>query len=354
MKKALYLTATIIATVVGAGFVTGQEIYTFFNVYGKISFIGLGFVFALFYFAFRTLLLHCQKKRVDSFSAFLSSLQLRGIANWIEACVALFSFCGFCAMASATGALLSQTLHTNYLYGVVSMLVLCGIILLKDIRAIAAVNLFLAPLICIGLVYFSVYGILFRSVQTFCAPHYFVNIAQILLSALVYASYNILSAVVVLCSMRSYCDSARTVKRACALGAGVLVFLALLIWLSIAIYAGKVHLGEIPMLSIAARGGKARVVIFSLLMIASVLTTALGCGYAVLSFLKARFHTPNVFGVLVLVAAALPVCMLGFTDIVRVLYSFFGYLGLPLLVLLFYTQIKNSRNAEKKSKKYGK
>lgn len=354
LKKCLYLTATIVATVIGAGFATGQEIYSFFNIYGKWSFIGFGIVFALFFFAFKAILGYCCTERIDCFADYLRSLHLYGLENWIEACVALFSFCGFCAMASATGALFAQIFQIDYLYGTFFMLILCSAILLKDIRAIATTNLILAPLICIGIVYFSVRGILFRSIQTIAASHYYINIAQICLSALVYASYNVLSAVAVLCSMRRYCDSKRTINTACVAAGGILAGLGLLIWLTIAIYSGKVELGEIPMLRIAARGGGAQTLLYSLLLVASVLTTALGCGYAALDFLKSRFKTANFTGVVVLTLGAVPVCLLGFEDIVRVLYSFFGYLGLPFLVFLVVRYIKNRRNVQKKSKKYGK
>ena len=349
-KNVLCLSSTIVATVIGAGFATGQEIYSFFNRYGKWSFMGLLLVLIVFCSVFRYVLEACCFNRLDGFSALLMHLHMRKAGKWMETGVALFSFCGFCAMASASGTLVSQTLDLPYMYGVLAMLVICGVILSFDIRALAGANCVLAPVICVGLIYYALYGVLFRSVATLSQGHYYVNAAQIFVSALVYASYNLLSAVVVLCAMRRYCDSERTIHMASGISASVLVIVALLLWFVIYIYQNKIALGEIPMLQIASRGGKMHQYIYSGLLFMSVYTTAVSCGFAVLDFLRKHFRVSTGFGIGFLIVLACPVCLLGFSGIVRVLYSVFGYLGLPFLIILIFSQIKLSRKTKRSQK----
>lgn len=41
MKNILKICFVIIGTIIGAGFASGKEIYTFFNIYGPKGFLGL-------------------------------------------------------------------------------------------------------------------------------------------------------------------------------------------------------------------------------------------------------------------------------------------------------------------------
>ena len=68
-------------------------------------------------------------------------------------------------------------------------------------------------------------------------------------------------------------------------------------------------------------------------------------------FLRAHFGLSAGVASSVLIAAAVPVSLFGFSQIVRVLYTFFGYVGIPFLTILIFEQVKNERKFKKKSKK---
>ncbi len=349
--KTMYISATMVATVIGAGFATGQEIYTFFVRYGKWSFLGVVFVLFLFWFLFYYVLKICFLRKIDDAAQLLALLPNRRLRSLGKLSIVLFSFCGFCAMASATGELVVQSVGSLRFAGVLSMLLLCGFILARGVTVIAKVNLVLAPVICIGLIYFSLHGISNRSVAVFVGGHYYADIAAVLASSIVYASYNLLSALSVLSSMRRYCTSINAAKCAGFIGALVLSCTAGMIWLVLKIYAGKIELGALPMLSIASRSGRGYGAAYSVLLLASILTTAIGCGHACVVFLRAHFGLSAGVASTVLIAAAVPVSLFGFSQIVRVLYTFFGYVGIPFLTILIFEQVKNERKFKKKSKK---
>ncbi len=339
-KDIFMLSTTIVATVIGAGFATGQEIFSFFSVHGKWGAVGLLFVFILFYMVFETVLLFNHRNSVNGFNEFLDYIHSPCAKYLIEACVAAFSFCGLCAMASATGALFLQSFHIPRMVGVFCLFFVCTIVLLNDICGVAKVNLYLAPLICIGIFLVCVHGILYRDVQTFAYEHYYKKAAASLTDGGVYVSYNLLSVLVVLCSMGSYCKNEKEIKISCLLTSGMLTGLAICIWFVLGIYKNKIMLGDIPLYDIVERSGRAYTAIYSFMLMFSVLTTALGCGYGALDFLKTRYHMTTRGAVFVLMLAAVPICMLEFTEIVRFLYSFFGYLGLPFIMYLFYLRLK--------------
>lgn len=336
IKNILTLSATVIATVIGAGFATGREIFSFFCIHGVWGIVGLICVFVLFWFAFDAVLCFCYDNAINGFSSFLNCIPMRWLARMVEVCVAAFSFCGLCAMAAATGTYFAQTLHLPYAVGVVILLVLCSIVLLKDIRGLTNVNLLLAPFICAGLLWVCVHSILFRDVQTFAYGHYYQRTMVSIRDGIVYVSYNLLSVLVVLCSMRTYCENKKEIKSACFISSATLTMLAICIWGVLCVYRNKIELGSIPLSDIVVRSGSSYSLIYSLLLLFSVFTTAIGCGYGALDFLKTQYRMQTHTAVIVLILATVPICAFGFSEIVRVIYSFFGYLGLPFLIFLIY------------------
>lgn len=110
--------------------------------------------------------------------------------------------------------------------------------------------------------------------------------------------------------------------------------IALAIWAAVALYYGKIELGEMPFLTIVARRGNLLRVLYSVVLYFSMFTTAISCGYGVLEWLRGTLKIKKLTAIIVLIAVSCPVLTLGFSSIVKNVYSIFGYLGLVLIVLV--------------------
>ena len=70
MKNILKIVFVIIGTLVGAGFASGKEIYSFFFIYGKTGIIGMFLSSFLIGLVIYKVLKNCEKNGINSFQDF--------------------------------------------------------------------------------------------------------------------------------------------------------------------------------------------------------------------------------------------------------------------------------------------
>ncbi len=334
MKSILLIAGTYVATVIGAGFASGQEILSYFVVYGKQSLYGLLLVCALFTLCALCVLLRTERNGIDGFDEYLRCIAGRWIGGFIKLCVTLFMFASFCSMAAGSGELFGSGFHIQPIYGMAAMLLACSVVFLFDLKGILAVNAFLAPIMAVSLFVLGVYTFVFRDVAVFGSGILSKLCDNYIVSALIYASYNLLTAIVILAQMRQMVTRKRIAVGASVTGGVSLFVIALAIWAAVALYYGKIELGEMPFLTIVARRGNLLRVLYSVVLYFSMFTTAISCGYGVLEWLRGTLKIKKLTAIIVLIAVSCPVLTLGFSSIVKNVYSIFGYLGLVLIVLV--------------------
>ena len=335
-KNILMLSGLYVSTVIGAGFASGQEILSFFVVYGKKSAWGLLLVSVIFALCGSCVMYRVYKSRLNNFGEYMRHITGKRTAATVEVCTVLFMFAGFCSMSAGSGALLQNYPGWKYIYGVLAMIALCSVVFLFDLKGILAVNSVLAPVLCIGLISLGITAFLCRDVPVFAWNESGILIKNWLLSAILYSAYNMLTTVVVLADTRTLIKKSRSAVWAGVIGGGVLGIVALIIWAAIGLYYGKIELGEIPLLTIVSRQGQLLEHLYSAVLIVAMFTTAVSFGYGFLSRLKDIFKYKGKGLVLLLAAISIPVSLLGFSGIVQNLYSLFGYLGIPLVALILW------------------
>ena len=332
IKRIFLIAGTYVATVIGAGFASGQEILSYFAVYGKRSIYGLAIVCVLFILCAMCVMLRIYKDDIGGFDEYMSVVSGKRMGIFIRICVTLFMFATFCSMAAGSGELAYDIFKDGRVYGIAAMLIMCTIVFLFDLKGILAVNAVLAPIMAVSLFTLGLYTFIFRDTAVFAQGIASKLCDNYVTSALIYASYNILTAIVILAQMRPVISRRRVCIFSSVLGGGALFVIALAIWGSISLYYGMIPLGEMPFLTIVARRGNFLRMLYSAALYFSMLTTAISCGYGVIERLKSVFGIKKLTAVIILIAASCPVLTLGFSDIVKNVYSVFGYMGLALIV----------------------
>lgn len=339
-KKNIFLiVSTFVATMIGAGFASGQEILSYFVIYGRRSVYGLFGVCVIFALCSMCVMLRVYISGLESFDSYIKFVSGKNTSRFIRTCVTLFMFVSFCSMSAGTGELVHETLNIDRNIGIFVMLGVCGVIFLFDIKGILIVNSFLAPILSLALLVLGIYTFVFRDTVVFAGGILFRICNSSFISSIIYASYNMLTAIVILCEMKHLANSKKICIYSAFLGGAAVFVIALAIWAPLSLYYGKISLGTMPFLSIVSRSGNGMKNIYSGALFASMLTTALSSGYGVIKQTEKKIKKRTV-SITVLIMACLPVVMLGFEGIVKNVYSLFGYLGLVLLVIILCDGIK--------------
>lgn len=147
----------IIGAIVGAGFASGREVYTFFFIHGKYGIIGMVISICLIGLAIYKVLKIIKKYDIENYEEFLEiiignigtkNIKIKIVVNFIINTFLLITFFVMCAGVSAY---FKQELGINEIITGIGVSVFCLIFLNKDMKGIVTLNFILIPLIIIVL-----------------------------------------------------------------------------------------------------------------------------------------------------------------------------------------------------------
>ena len=236
----------IIGIIIGAGFASGKEIYTFFFAYGTKGIIGLAISISLIGYIIYKSLEIIKKYDINNYGELLKrlitkedqSINLKFILNFTINTFLLISFFVMCAGFSAY---FKQEFGINEILASILFGTFCYIILTKNIKGIFLVNSLIIPLITIFLIILGVKSI--QNMYLFDGK----SVANIMWipSSILYASYNSITLVSMLIPMKKYVNNRKdiiTISLLCMLIIATFAFIIILLLLNINVDISRIDL----------------------------------------------------------------------------------------------------------------
>lgn len=337
--------AAYIGTIVGAGFASGQEVMQFFTFFGLGGIPAMLLATSMFVFFGYIILELGRRLEARSHLEIMRHAGGRFLGQVIDAVITFFLFGALTAMTAGSGAIFAEQFGLPYILGSLVMAAATVFTVLLGIHGVITAISFVVPFLLL-----SVLGISIASLLS--GP---VSISEINrwaavsrppvpfwpLSAIVYVSYNLVLGVAVLAPMGKLARNNPDVLKKGAIYGGIgLGIGALAINMALLTFDPAVSGYEIPMVRIAAGLSPLVQSVYSIILLAEVYTTAVGSLYG----FAARIGDPEKAGYRWLVIGtgivALAAGQLGFTNLVRVLYSVVGYAGILMLGGLAYGYVR--------------
>ena len=138
----------IIGTLIGAGFASGQEIYTFFFSYGIKGILGIiissTIIGLTIYKTFKII----EKNNIKNYKEFLDFfIKNEKIKELINSIINIFILVSFYVMIAGFGAYLEQEINLNNFIGSSILAILCIILFRTNINGIVKINEILIPIL---------------------------------------------------------------------------------------------------------------------------------------------------------------------------------------------------------------
>ena len=138
----------IIGTVIGAGFASGQEIFSFFFLYGIKGLIGILISSIIIGITIYKTIKIVHKNNIDNYRDFLNYFyKNKKINNITSIIVNIFILISFYIMIAGFGAYLQQELQLNSIIGSSVLAILCLILFKTNINGLVKVNEILIPIL---------------------------------------------------------------------------------------------------------------------------------------------------------------------------------------------------------------
>jgi len=333
---------TYVGALVGAGFVSGQELLKFFVVFGKSGILGTLIAGALLGVLGCLVVSISAQKKIESYDQLIKQIFGNKLALLIDGIIGITLYLGLAVMLVAGGTLINQLWGVSIWKGYMVTTIIIYLVLLMGREGILWLNTAVVPsliVLTLGIALLS----LKNTDVTVMANTFQVNLVgeNWLLAAILYVAYNFILGAVVLSSLgnTSGCGG----EKGALLGGAILGLMAAVMSIALANKGIQGINEDIPMLAIADEINPLICWAYSFTLWLAIVTTALGNSFGILKRLQQIITLPRTFCCLLVIVPILPFYRFSFSGMVSFVYPLIGFVGCIFLLIIpikvFYRKI---------------
>lgn len=336
IKKTLQVAATYIGTVVGAGFATGKEVVEFFIHSGISGLFGILLTGLGFIWIGTKIMRMSSRYGFDSYQAFNRSLFGKKLGMLINALFLVILFGTTSVMIAGTGSLFQEQLGIGKIWGILFIVLCCFLAMLKGFQGILTVNSFIVPI----MISFTLLIALFTldshplSQGTFMLPKLWGD-SQWFTNAIIYVSYNLTMAIVVLTPLGHKINDERILKWGGFVG-GLGLTVILLSSFFVLVTLPHVKTFNIPMAQAIKAYGPLIHYIYIAVVFGEIFSTVIGNIFGLSHQLQSWFHLSRNKIILLTLLICAGVSQSDFGTLLAFFYRLFGMIGMFILFFIIF------------------
>ena len=341
VKNIIKVASIYMATIIGAGFASGQEILQFFSIYYEGGFYGIVLAGVIFSVIGYIVLDRVYRDRIRSYDEFVFPA-FGWIMGWIiEIVVTLFMLCLFCIMIAGSGRVLTEKLGIPKEFSALIMCFLSMVFILTSIKGIVALSTVVTPVLVTGILFAGFYIIICRDTSVFNVITYFKNVTgNWVFSSLIYVSYNSLMSIVVMSSLLPYLKTRKTGRIGGMLGGMLLCLVALVLNTALLFYNPVLMEKELPVLGILGNFSNLLSTLYAVILWLAMLLSSVTAGFCFVDRVSSRVGFNKRIMTIMMCAAAIPVSTIGFSKLITRIYPIFGYIGLFMVFSILISGLR--------------
>ena len=326
-KHILKIAFVYTGTILGAGFATGKELVSFFAIFNKLGILGFFiacFLMSICAIAILNTIYYANDKNYEDFMYNIFG----SMGKYIHIFNMLLLFVLFSAMLAGGGATISSIFSINEHIGIFIFCILTFLGLIFGKNAIIVINSILCPVLIAGGMLIGIY------LYYFDTTNVFNQTTKAIISPFVYTSYNTITTISVLFTIKNIITSKKVATLGGILG-GIFIFLiGIFILLPLVKNIDYIINSPLPILSLI--NDKTIKNIYSFTVLSAIFTTAVSNGVALESSTKNKLKIKDTYVKIFFLILGVAFSTLGFSSIVSKIYPLFGYLGIfEILVIIF-------------------
>ena len=316
----------IVAALIGAGFASGQEICTFFYVYGVKGIVGLTVCgFLLTYIIYKVFLL-LLKNNLNNYKDFIYALIGKN-GLLVNTIVNSFLLITFFIMLSGFGAFFSQEANISKYIGSGILAFLCFLTFITKSNGVIRMSSLLVPILILFIVIIGTINVGSLNINSTFNLLPEVNGFTWLLNSILYCSYNSILLIPVLITLKEFIYSKKDIIIISIISGLIILVLAVSIFFLLTRVDIDISKLEMPIIYVIRHFYKSFMYIYAFIILASIYTSAISIGISFLNnIVKNKTTYPLI--VIIMCITGFAISGFGFSNLVSKLYPIFGYLGL--------------------------
>lgn len=337
-KESIRVILVLLGTMVGAGFASGQEMYLFFFSYGLKGLIGILISSSILGIVVNKTLKILEKNnsnniQVNTYKDFLNMLiktkdkKSNTIKTLINSLLNIFILTTFFIMVAGFGAYFEQQFGISSLIGSSILAILCAIIFMTSVKGVVKANEFIVPILIVLLI---IIGILnFSEIDLLKINNYITEIkhSNFILSAVLYSSYNLIFLIPVLITLKKIVKNKSQIPIISIVTTGSIIILSIIVFFILFKVDVDIKKLEMPAVYVVSNMSNILKLFYGFIIMGSIFTTSISLGTSFLQNVAKSKKTYEYIAIGMCIISVL-ISKAGFSNLVNLLYPFFGYLGL--------------------------
>lgn len=352
------LAFAIAGNLLGAGFVSGQELWQYFGVFGKNAFFGMILGFFVLYLVTVMLLRYAQREEISEVDALIIRRQSPLLRMLVGAVTMFFMFCTYVVMAAGAGSLTEQAFSVPHYIGSGLLCLAVALVTLSGVSGFLRVFSLFVPVILIfifGLCVFTSPRFTLEELERIEGAGDNPMLSNWALSALNNATYNAGCSLGVFSVMAGRIKNKRTLYLGVLLGTVILMAISAVIIVMMFSSLDVVSF-SLPMVAYAAKTDARTGLVFSLLLLCAMFATSVATSVAIAYYLRAKVRIAQRRGTYIIFVTVISVVafagsLAGFSELVSVVYPISGYIGFLFVALVAYNYLHSVLKSKKQNNK---
>lgn len=335
MREIFIIVLVIIGALIGAGFASGQEIYSFFYSYGVIGLIGIFVTCGLISFTlYKSLKIIC-KNKIDNYDEFLRLfIKNQKITKVINIILNILLLVTFYIMIAGFGAYFEQEIGINKIVGSAILAILSSLVFFTSVKGVLKVSQYIVPILIIFIAIIG--GINLITIN----PEVEIPVVKSgwLLSSITYCSYNMILLIPVLISIRKQITKESNIKYIAIICGILMIIMSIMVYMLLVRSDVDIATLEMPIVYVIRTFFPSFKTIYAFIILSSIFTTAISIGIAFLQNTSENKKSYTQF-VLFMCITSLIVSNFGFSKLVNFVYPIFGYIGIVQILFLIKKKV---------------
>ena len=336
MREIFTIVLVIIGALIGAGFASGQEIYSFFYSYGVIGLIGIIITCVLISFTVYKSLKIIYINKIDNYNDFLRIfIKDEKVTKTINIIINILLLVTFYIMIAGFGAYFEQEIGINKIIGSCVLAAMTAIVFFTSVKGVLKVSEFIVPILIIFIIIIGGINLITVNME--------FEIPDVkngwLLSSASYASFNMILLIPALIPLRKQITNERNIKYIAIITGILMIIMSAMIYMLLIKCDVDISTLEMPIVYIIRTFFSKFKPIYAFIILSSIFTTAISIGIGFLQNMSKNKKSYTQF-VLFMCITSLIVSNFGFSKLVNFVYPLFGYLGILQILFILNKKTK--------------
>ena len=314
----------------------GKEVFNFFTIYNLNGIISILFFSVLMFFAFYKILNIKSKYNLENYSDFLDLLKNKySIFNnkLFLLIINIFLAATFYIMLVALCTLFNYQLGFQKIIINIIIIYICYNVFNKDnLNFLYLFNKLLMPILIIFLIFLSIKNINFQEINFFFNNS---NLIKSIFSSLLYFSYNSLLIIPILFKINI--NNKKQNLKLSLLFSLIIFILSIFVNLLLLSFFEYIKDIDLPILAICNKENSIYSYCYFFIILSAILSTLFSCGYSFISNINKKNKRITL---IIFLSFSFVFQEISFSNLINVLYPFFGILG---LIQIFFVLILNNK-----------